>query len=1221
MTTNLPTNNPNSDPDPNADELPTLRKETRPYIRIRPSTDPTNPTQLPHQLQRLHRLLFDDEYHHWLPFDHPNHATVEVLLIADGTGQITYQFGISEPALVDAFEGILRTCFPNTYEFERVEWHPEQLPISTDHSIAGVDFMGYPSRRSDWQTKLTAFHEFYDSHQRWSQKRGQNRETETTIPLANITETMATSETPMLFQALIRPYHDFTKGADAYRQAIESGDTDVLSTLINGLVGYPDPEDVIFTAADEDRLEGLTAKETTRSFVVNARAIVANRHEWERQESIAALASAFSDVGQPNYEIRDHVSTGKSGDKLLERIQTRQFHPPTYDRLRTRFPGRIPKSKGIVADTEELGSFCVLDGETLTTAGQRAIAPTPTGKTGITLPPPAILETYQQPGFEIGYPLTADKQLKSTPVAVPPELQSMHQAILGATGSGKTVLNLSGILANHAATDGASIIQLPKGGSAVSQYLMTHYAQFGSLDDVLYFDCSEVVPALSFFDIRDQLDAGIPRTTAVEDTADHYAEFLTERAGKEQFKQAIRSPDIIRYLIQALFDPVHGKDAFSHRDLHQAVKTMQQGERAPVVSDEDLERSLGDQLGLDTSTFKKIMGGVMSRIEKVSVDSRLARMFNHVAEPETDDESDGEYEQAPHFDLAEFIDEDVVIIIDTGGIRTNAQQAISLAILSNCWTALKRRKHRSRPGTAHPLVNIYIEEAASVAKASFLKELLAQGREFDVSVTLSMQFPSQLNEETASATNELLNNVHTIISGSVPADFELAKRLATSEMDAQTIADRLDGLRRGEWLVKLPGKFLTETPEPFLCQSLELPPGHPDGPRPFSEATQSAFESEHTALNNRTQETVGLELTEPQTVESDADTEEDQPPLRVDSALPHTKRLPRMVSYDENSHALQCIHCETRYPPDDTGINQAIECCRSHRMVESDDIPITDVNLTLGPEERQMAGWSDNALMFLQAVHNASQLVYDPPAYDLLSDSMIRLQEYVGVDADEITELIDAGLLTQDTNRPHRLYSLRPEGRKVIGQPNRRGIHHGHGKGDLDESSEHVLGVEALTRWMVQKYVEDSDSAVEEVTKYYELKEGTLPAAAFMGDAEDVDDATADFKQHRLDVAGLNSDGEIVIVGEVERINHDLRRAAPDDYDKMAACEPDEAIWVATSHKAGHKILAALNDPLAGDQRVEKTYAESSPVNKFQIDAPGFTEMYTIEQLIDQVQT
>ncbi|WP_136717371.1 hypothetical protein [Halorientalis salina] len=628
MTTKPSTTDPTKNPDPSTDELPKVKKTTRPYIRIRPSTDSTNPTRLPLQLQRLHRVLSDDESHRWVPFTHPNHATVEVLLIADGRGKITYQFGISDPTLIDALEGLLRTCFPHTYEFERIEWHPEQLPFVADH-IVGVDFEGYPTRHKDWQTKLTSFREFYDPQQRgsWSQKQGQSPETQTTIPLSTVTETMARSETPMLYQALIRPHDDFTQRADAYRQAIEAGDTDVLSTLINGLVGYPDPEDVVLSAADETRLDGLRAKETNHSFVVNARAVIASPHEWERDESLSALTSAFSGVSQPKYSIRDQVSSGDAAMDVLERVQTRQFHPPTYDRLRKRLPGYTLRSKGIVADTEELGSFCMLDGETLTTAGRRAIAPTPVGKTGIALPPPAILETYQQPGFEIGYPLTADTQPTTPPVALPPELQSMHQAILGATGSGKTVLNLSGILTNHAATDGASILQLPKGGSAVSQYLMAHFAQFGSLDDVLYFDCSEVVPALSFFDIRDQLDAGIPRTTAVEDVADHYVELLTEIAGKEQFERAIRSPDIIRYLVQALFDPVHGNDAFSHRDLHRAVKTMQQGEGAPAVSDEDLERSLGEQLDVDTRTFEKIMGGVASRIEKVTTDSRLARMF------------------------------------------------------------------------------------------------------------------------------------------------------------------------------------------------------------------------------------------------------------------------------------------------------------------------------------------------------------------------------------------------------------------------------------------------------------------------------------------------------------------------------------------------------------------------------------------------------------------
>jgi hypothetical protein len=803
----------------------------------------------------------------------------------------------------------------------------------------------------------------------------------------------------------------------------------------------------------------------------------------------------------------------------------------------------------------------------------------------------------------------------------------MHQAILGATGSGKTILDTSGALANHEATDGASILFLPKGGSAVSEYMLAHYARFGTLEDVLYFDCREAVPALSFFDIRDQLEAGIPRTSAVQDVTDHYIELLVQVMGEERFEQAVRSPDVIRYLVQALFDPVHGSDAFSHRDLHRAVKTMQRDESAPAVSDEDLERTLGEGLDVDGRTFQKIMAGVTSRIEKITTDARLARMFNHVADENSstsDSDEDGapETPPTPHFDLADHLDENVVILIDTGGVRTEAQRAIALALLSNCWTALKRRKERAGP-EAQPLVNLYIEEAATVATASILSELLAQGREFDVSVTLSMQFPSQLGRKDQGAADELLNNVQTVISGSVPSDFELAKRLATGDLDAQTIADRLDGLRRGEWLVKLPEGFLEEPPEPFLCQSLPLPAGHPGGSSPLTGEHYERFERERTAVVERTIERAALELREPQTVEErDPDEEEtDERASRVDSALPHTKRLPRMIEYDEPSHSLRCKHCETRYAPDETGMHKAIECCRRRQMVDPDDIPITEVNLTLSPEERKMAGWSDAALMFLQVVHNAGQFMYEAPAYDLLSDSMIRLQEYVGVESAEVTELIDAGLLSKDTSRPHQLYSLRPEGRKVIGEPNRHGEQYGHGKGDLDESTQHVLGVEVARRWLVREFVEDPDSPVVEIIPYYELRKGSVPVSGFMGGEEDATEASAGFEAHRLDVVGLDEHEEIVVVCEVERVNHDLRRAAPSDYDKMAACEPAEAIWVAMSHAEGHEILGALNDPLEGPQRVAKTYSESSPVNKFNIDEPGFTKMATLEQLLDEVQT
>ena len=93
--------------------------------------------------------------------------------------------------------------------------------------------------------------------------------------------------------------------------------------------------------------------------------------------------------------------------------------------------------------------------------------------------------------------------------------------------------------------------------------------------------------------------------------------------------------------------------------------------------------------------------------------------------------------------------------------------------------------------------------------------------------------------------------------------------------------------------------------------------------------------------------------------------------------------------------------------------------------------------------------------------------------------------------------------------------------------------------------------------------------------------------------------------------------GEFVVTVEVERINHDVKRAVPEDYDKMAACDPDEAIWLVMTQSGGHDVLAALNDPPEGPPRVEKSYAVTTPPQQFRIDAPGLTAIYPIEWLRD----
>jgi hypothetical protein len=612
------------------------------------------------------------------------------------------------------------------------------------------------------------------------------------------------------------------------------------------------------------------------------------------------------------------------------------------------------------------------------------------------------------------------------------------------------------------------------------------------------------------------------------------------------------------------------------------------------------------------------MQGVANRIEKVPVNDRLARVFNHVPDsvggdgrPSGDETEGASLDDEPHFDLREFLDEDVVIVVDTGGLRPASRRALTLVLLSALWSALRQRaredgRDRDRghaesedaqqDASAPPLVNLYLEEAAEFARSDLLSNLLSRGRGFGLSITLAMQFPAQLREQSPRAYREVVNNVGTIVTGNVAVDSALTDRLATEDQPPSEVGNRLRALSRGEWFTRLPAGFDDAPPRPFVLESLPLPPGHPEGDG-LDRTDRVLFDAALTRTAERTRLDHGLTLeAPPSTVEEgeeapEASEDGEAPEARVDTALPYTKRMPRTVAYDEETHALRCVRCDNRYDPSRAGMMRAITCCDSLGEVDDEQIPITELNLKLTADERAASEWSLRQLLFLQAVHNAQQRRYEPPEYDLLNDSMLRLHEYVGIEAEEVDPLLAADLLRHDTDYPHRLYSVTADGRSAIGESFREGVDYGHGKGDLDESSLHVMSVEVGRQYLEQQYVADPDSPVETVIPYYE-----------------VDD-------HRLDCVGLDADGDVTVAIEAERVNHDVIRAVPDDFDKMAACDPDEAIWIVMSGPAGHTILEALNDPPEGPIRVEKTYAEATPPQQFRIDTDGLTAMYPVRYL------
>ncbi|WP_239640846.1 type IV secretory system conjugative DNA transfer family protein [Haloferax sulfurifontis] len=1193
----------------------------RAFIRLSPTANTFTPSTVTAQFTRLYYLL------------ETNHkpATLEWLLVTDGSNADTIEYVLSvDTALAPAIEAWCRELVPNSFDISTTTTDPLRClsPADADADpddgdlksyspprYRAVEFVGVTDRREDWQTTLTAYDEFTDEHSQ--------------LPLATVVSALASSSVPMAVQILITPYPDWRHHALDRKQRLKRGRDTVFQRFVEDWLVSTDPETNVSDPEVRSRVAALEEKDAQHSFTVTARAVAVTTDQRAQLPDFTPVTTAFSHLNGDHYRIEGRTHHGEDANSIYDSLRNRVTIDPEHSKFTARLPWTENASRGLVMDGRELPLVCLVDAATLPTTAHRALAPTPTDEHGLPRPPRDRLERYRTAGFTLGHAQTADGDAEAVSISLPPALQPLHVGMFGRTGSGKSSSLVAALLENHAATDGADILIDPKGDGMADDYLRAHYAKYGSLDDVYYFDCTETLPALSFFDIRDQLDAGIDRTTAVEDVVDHYIDILIGIMGRGRFEQAVRSPDIIRYVLKAMFDPIHGSNAFSHREFQTAVARLHETRDPPPVVDEDLQAMLAGVAANSKRSFDELMQGVANRVEKIPLDARLAQVFNHIPADESDD---------PSFDLRRLIDEDAVIIIETGGLRPASQRVITLVILSALWTALRRRTQQGDDETDHPLVNLYLEEAAQLSTSSLLSALLAQSRSFGLSVTLAMQFPAQLREANPEAYREVLNNVSTIITGNVAVDPQFSRRFATAERPATEVQTRLRALRRGQWLATLPAGFGDPEPQPFVLQSPPLPAGHPESEAPFSPARETAYttalelctarsshasgidvsgigsrtthtERTHTSLGHREaapldesaaspHHTTTTSAQTPPSPAADAPTEPypdrnaPTPDARINSALPYTSRLPPMVVYDPEVHVVVCEECSTRYDPTLTGIKNAVECCHSLDDVDRDDIPISQLPLKLSAVERGSSAFTDAQLRFLQAVYSAHQRRFDPEfEYDLLYDSMVRLQEYTGIRYQEVQELIDGGSLSVDCTYPHKLYTVTPKGRRAIAVRHREGIAHGHGRGDLSESSLHVVMVELGRRYLEAQFVDDNDSAAVEAVAYYE-HEGS-----------------------RLDAVCLDEDGDIAVTLEAERANHDILTAVPDDYDKMAACDPEAAVWVVKNRSDAHEVLRALNEPNEGHPRVEKTYSSNSPPSSFKIHQPGFTEMRTLQEL------
>ncbi|QLD89083.1 hypothetical protein HWV07_08585 [Natronomonas salina] len=1127
--------------------------------------------------------------------------------------------------------------------------HPDPepaQPVLPDWEVAGVEFFGVGDRPDDWQLPLQemqAFEGAASSQPAW--------------PLASVCDGLAEGDAPTLVQLLVEPKPDWSYDRDSRTLALEEGEDlyryQIGEAIIEMLYGPMDgggesrsrqdrtgtdagrhrgagasdtptrtqtrsgtrresdattarqPSQTSSIAASEARrIQALESVDTRRSFTVNARAIALERgaNADTADETLRPLVDAFRDLEADHYRIRgtQYPFGSLEAARLFERVLTREFDD-TPKRHRHIVPLVPNESRAIVADPASVGALCLLGGAALSSPAGRALATTPSAKTGLELPSRAVLDTYLSAGgMHIGHPQTANRELLDATVSLPPAAHPLHTAVFGSSGAGKTALGHDMATGATDATEGATILLDSKGDGGTDAFLRAHFARHGDLQDVYHFDCGDLLPAFPMLTIEPQLEAGIDRAKAVENVADRFIEVLAAYMGTEDFHNAESSVDVIEMLVKALFDPIHGSDTITQYELLEACGHMHYSQDPPTVSDPYLRMSLEDVTANSPNTFDNIMTGAARRIKKASKDARLRPLFN----------DHGDRDVA--FDLLDHLDEQCVIVIDTSDYREDPRRLLTLVIVSQLWTALTRRVERSDPHEDLSQVNLFIEEAADVATADILGELLSQGRAFGVGVTLMMQFPQQVRDANPRLFRELIIDIGTHITGRVNDPGALAAPYTTGDLDRETVATRIANLDRGEWLVRLGDPWGDERPLPFVCRSRPLPRGHPDGDEPLIDSEETTYQAERTLLETRMYRQYGIAVSEhTHTGTADADGMAasdviDQPAGEADAdaadtaagqalrtTIPHSERFPDSVTYrDEPPYPLVCRHCETRHPPTTDGMGNAIECCHDLAAVDREDIPITSVDLSLTATERRDSDYTDAQLRFLAAVYMAHQQAFNPDLeYDLVVDSMVRLQEYVGIDTDGVRELVEDGLLKRDCDHPHRLYTVTPEGRDEIQVGHREGVAHGDGQGDLSESSFHVALTEVGKRFLDQLFVADPDHPAVETRKYHDVADG------------------------RLDVAALDADGDVVVALEAERINHDLAEAVPTDFDKMANCDPEEAIWVVKNRSAGHEVLQALNEPADGVPRVEKTYSEKMRPQEFTIDTPGLTDVYTFQSM------
>ena len=861
-----------------ADAIKEATDAGREYIEITPVRSDISPQTITRQLRGLHSMGDGRE----LPFslerrlDLFEPVNTFEFLIHKPTGQQRFNFYLGTDPIddLDRLHSKTTSQYPSNYRFETEPFDITDCFENTPHLCR---WHGTEQKRNDWMMLLSEFSE--DSTER--------------SPLSNLLEAAITTEDEWLFQAVFEPRPDWTGQAEKQKRNLKMGVTSnfgfMLQTVLDRLVGVSDheqrsrhrndapAEEVGSSEQGPDdqsrhkatRMAQLNNKEPQSSFNLTLRCASSD------EKAIRDATTAFGQLSGSFYEIEGEYlgRDGKEYQRLLDHDLTRP----------TPLESAWKSKPMLVANANELANFVTVpDIDSLPKASRGASGGGPAAHSPLTTPDEEVFQAFNG-GMCIGKAATVvgseseptgQEALESVgewrseidqreAIHLDANTLTQHYLRAGSTGSGKTVAGINDILTAYDELDGPTFLLDSKGGDMCDNYLRSHRYIFDDLDDVEYIKIPEddqQIPGLPFFDIRPLIyQAGRSRESAIQDTIDHFYEVLRFAVGEEKVESAWVGNDVLKAFIRTLFDEERaeypdpdqarleetrvGGDAFPVSDLYDMALEYEMYQEIPKTPSSTVAASLRRHTEKHDRQFKKTAGAVTNRISKLNDRDFIWRMLDY--KPEWDHERGWYADDENVLDLRELLHSNRVVLIDTGELRDDASQMFNVLFLSHLWTAIKSLH---TPNNDDYVVNCLIEESAPLARSNIVhNKLLPEGREFDLSMGLVMQYPAQVlgdnPQKNKTVYTEVLNNINTKIIGNVSTDNDLPDSLFHGGLDTDEIRDYIQGLPEGQFIAQLPSTgFQEQQPEIMTLEPLPLPPGHAETEsaiRPMADATRA----------------------------------------------------------------------------------------------------------------------------------------------------------------------------------------------------------------------------------------------------------------------------------------------------------------------------------------------------------------------------------------------